>query len=417
MNGNAPYGITRRSLLKAGATLAGSSMVWPLTSFGKSEQPIKIGMVDPQTGTYAITGSDEIRGAKLAVDQINKHNGILGRPVQLLIEDSAADPGLAVQKARKLINRNHVSFLIGTVSSAVSLAVQQATHDMNALYVDSGGHTDPVTGKKCTWNTFRTCSTTWELAAGVAKTIYDKFGGKWYFITPDYAFGHTEQHAFAELLHSFGGTVLGNALAPLGTTDFSSYLIKAKASNPDVLIVLPNGNDQINCLKQANQFGLQKDMAIAGGLNELEVVASLPKAARIGWWTFEWYWKQPNVPHVADFVNEYKSRYDNKVPTARSWFGFASAHAVALGAGRAKSLAAMKVAKAMEGMELPPEVALQPGKVYYRAGDHQLMANEFPGQIKTDGKYPDLFDVADVVPSDKIAKSAAASGCHMTYPS
>lgn len=410
MSDDASYGLSRRRVLKAGATLAGASIVWPLMSVSKSDDPVKIGMLDPQTDTYAITGGHEIRGARLAVDQINQNGGIMGRSVQLCVEDNA-DRDLAVQKAQKLIAHDKVAFVIGAVSSPVSLAVQQATCDMNTIYVDIGDHhTKPLTGSKCTWNTFRTCSTTSELATAIAKTIYDKFGGRWSFITPNDAFGHTEQHAFAEILHRLGGTVLDNALAPLGTIDFSSYLIKAKSSNPDVLILPPNGNDQINCLKQASQFGLQKHMAIAGGLNELEVVASLPKAARIGWWTFEWYWKQPNVPHVADFVKIYKSRYKNKVPTARSWFGFVSVHAVALGVNKARSLDSQKVARAMEGMKLPPEVALQPGKVYYRAEDHQLMANKFPGQVNTNGEYPDLFEVADVVPKTRLAGSVEAFG-------
>ncbi|MGH6975968.1 MAG: hypothetical protein ACREED_02975, partial [Stellaceae bacterium] len=75
------------------------------------------------------------------------------------------------------------------------------------------------------------------------------------------------------------------------------------------------------------------------------------------------------------------------------------------------------VAKALEGLELPPEVALQPGKLVYRAGDHQLIANEFPGEILHDGKYPDLFQLADIVPGSQIAKSVAADGCKLVYPS
>ena len=87
----------------------------------------------------------------------------------------------------------------------------------------------------------------------------------------------------------------GNELTPLGTTDFSAYLIKARAANPDVLILLVQGSDMINCLKQIVQFGLNKQIHVAGTQQELESLEGLPPEARIGIWMFEWYWKQPGV--------------------------------------------------------------------------------------------------------------------------
>ena len=87
-----------------------------------------------------------------------------------------------------------------------------------------------------------------------------------------------------------------------------------------------------------------------------------------------------------------------------------------MGANKAKSLDHVKVAKALEGLELPPEIKLQPNKVYFRPGDHQLMASEFPGEILPDGKYPNLFKVADIVAGDKIALSVKDTGCKLDYP-
>lgn len=410
--------VSRRTLITSAAAAGAASLVYPARgTFAASETPVRIGMVDPRTGTYAALGASEITGAQLAVDQVNKAGGILGRPVELLVEDSAANSGQAVQKARKLVQRDNVSFLMGAVSSAVALSLNQTAEQLGTLYLATGGHTDEVTGTQCRWTTFRTCPTTWMLAAGNFQTLFDKFGKRWYFITPDYAFGHTVQQNYAELLAKAGGQVVGNALAPLGTTDFSSYLIQAKAANPTVLIMLTAGDDLVNSLKQATQFGLDKSMAIAGALNELEVVQALPESARIGWWTFEWYWDQPNQPHVKEFVDDYKKMANGQVPSARSWFGFASAHAIALAANKAKALDTMKVVRAMEGLELPPEVALQPNKLVYRAEDHQLITNEFPGHVKQDGKYPDLFEVAAIVPGATIAKTPEQNGCKMKYPS
>ncbi|ABQ29064.1 ABC transporter substrate-binding protein [Acidiphilium cryptum] len=412
-----PGSLDRRGLLKAAGATGASSLILPNISWAASEKPVKIGMIDPRTGTYAAAGFSEIHGATMAIDEINKKGGILGRPVQMFVEDSESLPGPGVTKAQKLVAEDKVNFLMGAVNSATAESLSQFALQHNMLYIDTGGHVDDVTGSKCHWTTFRTCSTTWMLTAGDFETLFKKFGKKWFFITPDYAFGHAEHRDYVKQLQKAGGKSVGNALAPLGTTDFSSYLIRARAAKPDVLICLQAGDDLVNLLKQAVQFGLDKQMAIAGALQEMEVLESLPKAALLGWWTFEWYWNQPGVPHVADFVTAYKRRFGDKVPTARSWFGYVSAHSIALAANQAKTLDSLKVVKALEGMELPPEIALQPGKVHYRAGDHQMMANMFPGYVPKDASYPNLFKVADVVPSEKIALSPAAAGCKMTYPS
>jgi branched-chain amino acid transport system substrate-binding protein len=409
--------VSRRTIVKAGAALGASAVFSPaILTYAQGETPIKIGMHDPFTGTYAAEGESEKRGALMALSEINAKGGMLGRKIELVTEDDAANAGLAAQKAHKLIEQDKVSLLMGAVSSATALSVNQVAHEKGMIYMVTGGHTDPVTGAQCHWTTFRICTTTYMLAAGLAETLYKKFGGKWYFITPDYAFGHTLQESYAKLLKKMGGTVLGNSLAPLGTTDFSSYLIKAEQSKPDVLINLTDGQDLVNSMKQAAQFGLTKKFAIGGGLSELEVLRALPREAKLGWWTLEWYWDQPNTPHVKEWVAAYRKTYtDGTYPSARTWFGYAGLHSLAMGVAGAKSLDAVKVAKALEGMELPPEIKLQPNKVYFRPGDHQLMSSEFPGEVIQDGTYPNLFKVAEIVPGEKIAPPVAETGCKLDY--
>ncbi|HVY59571.1 MAG TPA: ABC transporter substrate-binding protein [Xanthobacteraceae bacterium] len=409
--------ISRRQVIRTGAALGATAVFSPpILSFAQGETPIKIGMHDPLTGTYAAEGESEARGAKMALAEINAKNGVLGRKLELVVEDDNANAGLAAQKAHKLIEQDKVSFLMGSVSSATALSVNQVAHEKGVVYMVTGGHTDPVTGSQCHWTTFRICTTTYMLAAGLAATLYKKFGGKWYFITPDYAFGHTLQESYAKLLKEMGGTVLGNSLAPLGTTDFTSYLIKAQQSHPDVLINLTDGQDLVNSMKQAAQFGLIKQFPIGGGLSELEVLRALPREAKQGWWTLEWWWDQPNTPHVKEWVASYQKLYnDGSYPSARTWFGYAGVHSLAMGINNAKSIDSVKVAKALEGMELPPEIKLQPNHVYFRPGDHQLMSSEFPGEIIQDGKYPNLFKVADIVPGEKIALPEKETGCKLDY--
>ena len=223
------------------------------------------------TGTYAAVGKNELIGCQLAVEQINAKGGILGRQVDLLVEDSTSgDAGTAVQKARKLIERDNVNFLLGNVNSALALAMADVSSEKGILHIVPGGHTDAVTGATCHWNVFRVCNTTQMEANAVTPSLIKNAGKKWYFITPDYAFGHTLQSGLEKAGTKFGYTKVGGDLTPLGTTDFSSYLIKAQAANPDVILFLAQGDDMVNALKQAVQFGLDKRFHLAGGQQELE---------------------------------------------------------------------------------------------------------------------------------------------------
>jgi branched-chain amino acid transport system substrate-binding protein len=172
----------------------------------------------------------------------------------------------------------------------------------------------------------------------------------------------------------------------------------------------------LNAMKQAVQFGLQNKVHLAGSQQEMEPLEGLPPEARIGTWVLEWYWNQPSVPHVAEFVEVTKKR-TGRVPTARTWFGYASVWTCALGAAKANSLKAVDMAKALQGFVLPPEVALGPNKAFYRAGQNQLLASLFVGNAQPRGSAPDdLFHVTSVINGAGIASSVEESGCKMTWP-
>ena len=410
--------LPRRTVLRAGLALGAMQIASPFVVKSLADEPVKIGLDNPATGTYAALGKNELYGAQLALDQINAKGGILGRKVELLIEDSTSgDAGTAVQKARKLIDRDKVDFLVGNINSALAAAMANVSYEKGVFHVVPGGHTDPVTGTNCHWNVFRVCNTTQMEANAVASTLIKTAGKKWYYITPDYAFGHTLQSGLEKASATLGGSKVGGDLTPLGTTDFSSYLIKAQAANPDVIIFLLAGDDAVNALKQAVQFGLDKKYHLAGAQQELEVLLGLPPEARIGTWVFEWYWKQPSVPHVAEFVEDIRKRSGGHVPTARTWFGYAALWTCALAAQEAKSLEALKMAKAMQGFKLPPEVALMPDGAFYRASQNQLIPDLYVGNAQGKGDdAEDLFHVTEIVKGGDAAGSLEDTGCKMAWP-
>jgi branched-chain amino acid transport system substrate-binding protein len=412
-----PRAISRRRIVKSGLALAGAQIAGPFVLSARAAQVIKIGLDNPLTGPYAGLGKNELTGCQMALDEINAKDGILGRPVELVVEDSTSgDAGVAVLKARKLIDGEGVDFLLGNVNSALSLAMAQVSNEKGILHIVPGGHTDAVTGSSCNWNVFRVCNTTQMEANAVAAALIEQYGKRFYYITADYAFGHTLEAGMVRASAPLGGERVGGDLTPVGTVDFSSYLIKAQAANPDVVLFLLGGDDMLSALKQAVQFGLQNKVHLAGAQQEMEPLEGLAPEARIGVWVMEWYWNQPGVPHVAEFAEATKKR-TGRVPTARTWFGYVSVWTCALAAAKANSLKALDMAKALQDFHLPPEVALGPNPAFYRAGQNQLLASLFVGEAQAKGSAPDdLFKVTKVVNGAKVAGTLEESGCKMKWP-
>jgi branched-chain amino acid transport system substrate-binding protein len=409
--------VNRRTLVKSALALGASAVASPFVLTARAADTVKLGFANPLSGTYAAYGKNEVIGCQLAIEQVNAKGGILGRQAEVVVEDSTSgDAGTAVQKARKLIEGDKVDFLLGNVNSSLALAMAQVSNEKGLLHVVPGGHTDAVTGKSCHWNVFRVCNTTQMEANAVAAALVSAYGKKYYYITPDYAFGHTLEAAMAKAIKKLGGDRVGGDLTPLGAADFSSYLIKAQSTNPDVIVFLVQGDDALNALKQAVQFGLQNKVHLAGAQVELEVLEGLPPEARIGTWVAEWYWKQPGVPHVEAFVEAMKKK-TGRVPTARHWFGYVAGWTCALGAEKAKSIKAVDIAKALQDFELPPEIALGPNPARYRAGQNQLMSTLYVGQAQAKGETADdLFKVDKTFAGADVAGSVEDSECKMTWP-
>lgn len=412
-------GISRRSVLTGAAAIGVTQLAFPSIVRAQGEETVKIGVSNSLTGIYAAFGKNELTGCQLAADEINSSGGILGRKVELVVEDaSSTNTGLAIQKANKLINSDKVNFLVGNENSAMVLGMAQAAKKKGILHVVPGAHSDEITGSSCNWNVFRICSTTTMLINAVAKSLIDTYGKNFYFITADYVFGRSLLNSYDTALKKFGGNNVGVSLPPLGTTDFSSFLIKAAAAKPDVIVLLVGGDDMVNALKQFVQFGFDKRFHVAGAQQELELLEALPPEARVGSWVFEWYWRQNGVPGVDKFVAEIQKRTGGKVPTARHWFGYVAGWTCALAARQAKSLDGEKMARVLQGMKLPPEVALMPNEPFYRAAQNQLIASLYVGtaQASGPGGEEDLFKIGKVVDGATVAKPLEETNCRMEWP-
>jgi branched-chain amino acid transport system substrate-binding protein len=407
--------IRRRSVLKAGLAWTACAIAAPLPIRAREEQPVKIGMVEPLTGVFSELAAAEVVGARLAIEEINRSGGILGREAQLLVSDSADEIMTGVELTRRLIEKDQVDFIAGNVNSAIALAVMRVTAENRKLHIVTGGHTDEITGSQCSWNVFRICKSTTMEANAIADTLIEKFGAKWYFLTPDYVYGHALQSAFEVKLGQHGGAWAADVL-PIGTVDYSDALTNAAAYRPNVLIDLMGGEDQVKSLLQIVRFGLAEEMAVGGALFELESIMSVPDAARIGWWTMEWWWDQPAVPDIKTFDAAIRRR-TGKAASARNWFGYAGIRTLARVANQEKSLDAVALARALQGYTLPADIALDPNRVFFRKDNHQLMCTILVGEVHPPRADPfDVFTVRALVKGEQ-AEGDAASACTLVFPS
>jgi branched-chain amino acid transport system substrate-binding protein len=253
-------------------------------------------------------------------------------------------------------------------------------------------------------------------ANAIADTLIQKFGSKWYFLTPDYVYGLALQAAFERKLRAHGGTWTASIL-PLGTVDYSRALNDAGSFRPKVLIDLMGGDDQTSSLRQIVRFGLNDDMAVGGALFELESILKVPDAARLGWWTMEWWWDQPKLAAVKVFDDAMRSR-TGKAASARNWFGYAAVRVLAQVANQEKSLDAVVLARALQDYTLPADIALDPNRVFFRDRDHELMSTILVGEVHPPRADPfDVFTVQAAVQGEQAAGPIEASACQLAFPS
>ncbi|TAM89945.1 ABC transporter substrate-binding protein [bacterium] len=417
-----------KHLLSRGTLVKGAAAATVAAGFpaivrerGEAAETLKLGMVAELTGVYAGLASHQLAGAKMAVAAWNARGGVLGRRIELVVEDDQNNPGVAVQKARKLVNEDKVVALSGSVNSSVVLAVSNAAAENKMVYI-SCGSADAITGANCHWTTFRVGHSTWMLTHASGYSFAQKFGKKWYAITPDYAYGHALVDGYKDVLAKIGGQLVGDDLVPLGTADFSPYLTKVAAAKPDVVLALVQGADYVNMLKQAGSFGLIAKFPICTPQLSLEYVWTLPEEARVGYGSTEWYYHSDLVfpqsdSAAVDFVKATR-KSSGKPPTNYNTFGYIMLDRLIWSIQKAGGTDAVKMARSLEGAKF---TGFFPGEAYFRAVDHQLMWPVWVAKVRAKPPTSDPYDVFDVIdrqPAEKIEQSAEEKTkvCHLGFP-
>lgn len=225
--------------------------------------PLKIAVLNDQSSVYAdFQGIGSVIAAQMAVEDYGGKAG--GRPVEVLSADHQMKADVGASIARRWIDLDNVQLILDLPNSSVALAVNEIVREKNKVLIGSGAGTSLLTGAKCTPNTIHWTYDTWALAHGVAKSVVEQGGKKWFFITSDYAFGHDLEKQASDVVTASGGKVLGAVRHPLGASDFASFILQAQGSGADVIGLATPGGDLSNLVKQANEFGLSKTHRLVG---------------------------------------------------------------------------------------------------------------------------------------------------------
>ena len=253
--------IRRRTLLGAAA---GSALAGPALhpAAAQSRAGVKIGMLADFSGLYQdLLGIPGVECAKQAVTDFRPSDRGFGAEIVYADHQNKPDVGSAI--VRNWFDSEGVDMVIAGPNSAVGLAVSFIAKEKNKVCMGAAVTASEFTGKDCTPNTVNWTYDAYMLSKSVA-TETTRAGGKtWYFISSDNAFGASLQAETSSFVAEAGGRVLGSSKAPLGTMDFSAMLLAAQASGAEVLALAVGGNDLINVLKQAAEFGLRGKIRIA----------------------------------------------------------------------------------------------------------------------------------------------------------
>jgi branched-chain amino acid transport system substrate-binding protein len=272
------------------------------------EPPIRIGVLNDMSGPYAdYQGLGSVVAAQMAVEDYG--GKAAGRKIEVISGDHQNKPDIGSSLARQWFDTQAVEAIVDLPNSAVALAVNQVVKDKNKALIASGAGTAELTGAQCTPNTVAWTYDTWELGHALGRAVVGQGKNSWFFIAANYAFGHDLQKQASEAVVQDGGKVVGSVDAPLGTADFSSYLIQAQSSHAEVLAFANAGDDLTNSVKQAEEFGIKNQMALVGFVLTIQNIPALTLKAAQGLLTVNaWYWD------LNDATRNWAQRFEQRFP-------------------------------------------------------------------------------------------------------
>jgi branched-chain amino acid transport system substrate-binding protein len=407
--------VSRRKFLKRAAAAAAIGAVPLGRRRARAAEEVRLGALCELSGPASTIGSQQALGIKMAVEEINKTGGIVGkgpgiggRPILLFVEDSESKVATGLSKAKKLVERDRVDALTGVIFSAISLAVQEYINkDARVPYVNAGSGNPAVSEPPaCGKYTFQGLPNSRQL---VLPSLYaaKRFGPKWFFMADDYSWGRLSVQLTKDAIKLGSALeVVGEEYPPLGTATYAPYITKAIAARPDVIGVIIFGAGYARVLKQLHQMGAK---AHVHHNFWSQVDANAAGEAVLGMTAGEAYtFENPRVPRAAEFAKRYHATH-SAWPDPAAARGYNAVECLALAIQQAGNTKPDEVVRALETLVFKQSLL---GELRFRECDHLATTSVFAveGKFNNEYKYYPAY-VEDVADPNALLVPCGKTGC------
>ncbi|MFL6633086.1 MAG: ABC transporter substrate-binding protein [Massilia sp.] len=390
-------------------TLAGAACItlaaW-CAPVGAQTGPIRIGLPVPLTGPYGAEAQDQVRNAELAIREFNDAGGLAGRKAELLVRDDRLNPAEAATRALELIEKDHVDFIVGSLSAATQLAVNNVIRQRKVLYI-SISQSDAINeAADFSRYTFHESLNPHMTTQAVGRYAFRK-GMRIAFLTADYAYGQEMTRGFTRVAKEVGATVVGEIRHPLGATDYSPFLPRLMAMRPDIIVFNNFGRDNQVSIKQAGEFGLK------GRAKFVTPVLTYTSRVAAGARVYDgvvggssYYWAiESTTPSARALNDRYRRAYNGAVPSDYGSMAYSATKSLLQAVKTAGTSDTEKVVDALAALRYDT----YKGSQSYRACDHQSMQSVLVIQSKAAPQgSPDIFSVLQVAPASAEALRSCA---------
>jgi branched-chain amino acid transport system substrate-binding protein len=374
-----------------------------------SGDKIVIGFVTDMSSLYSdIDGPGGVEAIRMAIADMQKE--FPGKTIELVFADHQNKADIASSKVREWIDQAGADVIIGGTNSSTALAGAKVATEKKRPYISVGAATSRLTNEDCSPYIVHYAYDTVALANGTGAAVVKSGGKSWFFLTADYAFGHSLEKDTGDVVKANGGNVVGAVRHPLSASDFSSFLLQAQSSKAQILGLANAGGDTINSIKAANEFGITKNMKLAGLLMFINDIHSLGLKTTEGMYlTTGWYWNQSAESR------EWGRRFFDKMKRMPSMLQAGDYSAVtqylkavkAAGTDDADAVMAQLKKQKINDMFTKNGVIRADGRMVH---DMYLMQVKSPAESKEPWDY---FKLAQTIPGEEAYTKLANSKCSL----
>lgn len=370
--------------------------------------PVRIGFITDMASLYA--DIDGPAGAEMIKWAVQDFGGkVLNRPIEVLTADHQNKADIAASKAREWMDSENLAMLIGGTSSGTNLAMAAVANEKKRPFIAIGPGSARLTNENCTPWTIHYAYDTVALAKVAGNALIKAGNKKWYFLTADYAFGHSLEADASTVVKANGGTVVGAVRHPLNASDFSSFLLQAQGSKADILAMANAGGDFINAMKAAKEFGITKTMKVAGLLVFVNDVHSLGLNNTAGLQLADsWYWNQDDASRK--FAKRFYDKF-KRMPSSLQAADYSATMNYLKAVQKVGTTDAEKVNKELRSMKYNDFYH----KGYVR-GDGRMIHDMYLFEVKSpkESKAPwDYYKLVATVPGEQAFTTPAESKCSL----